>query len=191
MLPAWQVDPRGRPLASAATAAAPTALAASQAREQEQLPGTAAEFERAWRRRSTSERLELLRMVTPEQLPRIFRVEISAEVLGQIVQVLQQSWAAGAVLLHAGAMRLSMALAGGLLSCAARWPYTKRQTRMQYSGHTQAAQQPAIARAQKPLSSHRHCSPSLVSDVTDLAWVLLGKSVSVCASGNQISTHRH
>ncbi len=97
MLPAWRLDPEGRQLA--ATDTTPAAACGPSSGQQQQpalhaagaaAPATAADFERGWRRgcRSAGERWAYLRRIRPGQLPGIFKVEISGQLLGEIVTAL-------------------------------------------------------------------------------------------------------
>ncbi|CAM9795210.1 unnamed protein product [Discosporangium mesarthrocarpum] len=56
-------------------------------------PSTALVFERDWKRcRSAEDRLAYLRFVGPKRLPRIFKVEMGPDVLGEILQTFCESF---------------------------------------------------------------------------------------------------
>jgi hypothetical protein len=62
-----------------------------------QPPGTSAEFMRAWRGLAGWRgRLDYLRALGPQQLPGLFRVEITPQLLGEVVAALEEGRAAAA-----------------------------------------------------------------------------------------------
>lgn len=91
-LPSWNFTADGGRIGE--TTEASNAVDALSSSFPNKPPSTGADFQRDWRRqcKTTDDKYRYLKLIPPEQLPAIFKVEISGELMSDIVATLESCW---------------------------------------------------------------------------------------------------